>query len=149
MRIAIVFVVLEAIVMTGLRVFVALVVLALVWGWYRLLMRRERAPGVVVSHQQGEWRRRKHPRPAAWRQGSNTARVAFTAADGEEYEVPFYYPSGVGDDYAEGQRVTMAYQRSNPRNAVIDEGRANYTDMIFATAVVVVLAVWYAADRLF
>ena len=50
---------------------------------------------------------------------------------------------------AEGQRVTMAYQRSNPRNAVIDEGRANYTDMIFATAVVVVMAVWYVADRLF
>ena len=63
--------------------------------------------------------------------------------------VPFHYGSGVGDDYVEGQRVTMAYQRSNPRNAVIDEGRANYTDMIFATAVVVVMAVWYVADRLF
>ena len=141
------FEILEAIVMTGLRVLATLVVLALAWGWYRLLMRRERAPGVVVSHRQGEWRRRKLPRPAVWRQGSNTALVAFTAADDEEYEVPFHYASGVGDDYAEGQLVTMAYQRSNPRNAVIDEGRANYTDMIFATTVVVGLAAWYVADR--
>jgi hypothetical protein len=148
-RIAIVFAYLEALVMTGLRVFATLVALALAWGWYRLLTRRERAAGVVVAHAQGQWRRRMRPRPAAWRQGSNTAVVAFTAADDTEYEVPFHYQSGAWDDYAEGQRVTVAYQRSNPRNAVIDEGRANYTDMIFATAVVVVFAVWYAADRLF
>ena len=143
------FALLEALVATGLRLLATLVVLALAWGWYRLLMRRERAAGVVVGHQQGEWRRRKLPRPAAWRQGSSTALIGFTAADGYEYEVPFHYQSGVGNDYAEAQRVTVAYQRSNPRNAVIDQGRANYTDMIFATAVVVVLAVWYAADRLF
>lgn len=135
--------------MTGLRAFAALVVLALAWGWYRLLMRRERAPGVVIAHQQGAWRRRKFPRPAVRRQGSSTALISFMAADDTEYEVPFHYQSGVGDDYAEGQLVTVAYQRSNPRNAVIDEGRANYTDMIFATAVVVVVAVWYVADRLF
>jgi hypothetical protein len=144
-----VFAFLEALVTTGLRVFATLVVLALAWGWYRLLMRRERAAGVVVAHRQGSWRRRKLPRPAAWRQDSSTALVAFTAADGTDYEVPFHYASGGWDDYAEGQRVTMAYQRSNPRNAVIDEGRANYTDMIFATAVVVVVAAWYVADRLF
>lgn len=148
-KIGVVFEILEAIVMTGLKVLATLVVLALAWGWYRLLMRRERAPGVVVAHQQGEWRRRKLPRPAAWRQDSSTALVAFTAGDGTEHEVPFHYQSGVGDDYAEGQDVTVAYQRSNPRNAVIDEGRANYTDMVFATAVVVVLAVWFVADRLF
>ena len=135
--------------MTGLKIFATLVVLALVWGWYRLLMRRERAPGVVVSHRQGKWRRRKLPRPAVWRQGSSTAVVAFTAADDTEHEVPFHYASGAGDDYAEGQLVTVAYQRSNPHNAVIDEGRANYTDMIFATVVVVVVAVWYVADRVF
>ena len=146
-RIAVVFEILEAIVMTGLRVLATLVVLALAWGWYRLLVRRERAPGVVVAHQEGRWRRRTLPRPAAWRQGSSTALVAFTAADGTDHEVPFYYQSGVGDDYAEGQRVTVAYQRGNPRNAVIDEGRANYTDMIFATTVVVGRAAWYVADR--
>ena len=140
---------LEAIVLTGARVLATVAVLALAWGWYRLLMRRERAAGVVVEHAQGRWRRRKLPRPAVWRQGSNTAIVAFTAADGSEHEVPFHYASGVWDDYAEGQRVIVAYQRSNPRNAVIDEGRASYTDMIFATAVIVVLAVGYAADRLF
>ena len=50
-------------------------------------------------------------------------------------------------DYAEGQLVAVAYQRSNPRNAVIDEGRANYTDMIFATVVVFAVAVWYVVDR--
>ena len=143
------FALLEALVSTGLRVFVALVLLALAWGWYRLLTRRERAAGVVVGHQQGEWRRRALPRPAAWRQDSNTAVVAFAAADGTEYEVSVAYSSGVGDDYAEGQRVTVAYQRGNPRNAVIDEGRANYTEMIFVTAVVVVLAVWYLVDRAF
>ena len=104
---------------------------------------------VVVEHQQGRWRRRKLPRPSVMRRGSNTALVAFTAADGTEHEVPFRYPSGAGEDYAEGQRVTVAYQPSNPRNAVIDEGRANYTDMIFATAVVVVAAVWYVVDRFF
>jgi hypothetical protein len=144
-----VFAVFEALVLTGLRVLVALVVVALAWGWYRLLMRRERAAGVVVSHQQGRWRRRTFPRPAAWRQDSSTALVAFTAADDTEYEVPFYYASGAWHDYAEGQRVTVAYQRSNPRNAVIDQGRANYTDMIFATAVVVGVAVWFVIDRLF
>ncbi len=143
------FALLEALVVTGLKVFATLVVLALAWGWYRLLMRRERAAGVVVAHRQGQWRRRKLPRPAVQRQGSSTALIAFTAADDTEYEVPFHYASGAWSDYAEGQRVTVAYQRSNPRNAVIDEGRANYTDMIFATAVVVVVAVWYLADRLF
>ena len=135
--------------MTGLRVFATLVVLALAWGWYQLLMRRERAAGVVIAHQQGKWRRRVNPRPAVWRQGSNTALVAFTAADGAEHEVPFHYPPSAEDNHAEGQRVTVVYQRSNPRNAVIDQGRANYTDMIFATSVVVAVAVWYAVDRLF
>ena len=148
-KIALVFAILEAVVFTGLRILALAVVLALAWGWYRLLMRRERAAGVVIAHAEGQWRRRRHPRPAAWRQDSNTALVAFTAADGAEHEVPFYYQSGVGDDYVEGQAVTVIYQRSNPRNAVIDEGRANYTDMIFATVVVVVFAVWYAVDRLF
>jgi hypothetical protein len=148
-RIAIVFALLEALVFTGLKVLATLVVLALAWGWYRLLMRRERAAGVVVAHVEGQWRRRKNPRPEAWRQASSTARVAFTAADGFEHEVPFHYQSGAGDDYAEGQRVTVVYQRGNPRNAVIDQGRANYTDMIFVTVVVVVAAVWWAADRLF
>ena len=143
------FAVLETLVMTGLRVLATLAVLALAWGWYRLLMRRERAAGVVVEHREGGWRRRKLPRPSVWRQGSSTARIAFTAGDGSEHEVPFHYQSGAGDDYAEGQRVTVVYQRSNPRNAVIDEGRANYTDMVFATVVLVVLAVWYAADRFF
>ena len=135
--------------MTGLRVFATLVVLALAWGWYRLLMRRERAPGVVVAHHEGQWRRRKLPRPAAWRQGSSAALVAFTDGDGTEHEVPFHYQSGVWDDYAQGQRVTVVYQRTNPRNAVIDEGRANYTDMIFATVVVVGIAVWFLVDRFF
>jgi hypothetical protein len=145
----VVFPYLEALVATGLRVFAALVVLAVAWGWYRLLMRRDRAPGVVAAHEEGRWYRRKYPRPSAWRQHSNTAWVAFIAGDGTEYEVPVDYPSGGGDDYSEGQVVTVVYQRSNPRNAVIDEGHANYTDMIFATVVVVGFVVWYVLDRLF
>jgi hypothetical protein len=143
-----VFAVLETFVFTGLRIFALVVVLALARGWYRLLMRRGRAAGVVIGHQRGQWRRRSHPRPAAWRQGSSTALIEFTASDGAMYQVPFYYQSGVGDDYAEGQAVTVLYQRDNPRNAVIDEGRANYTDMIFATAVVIAIAVAFAVDRL-
>jgi hypothetical protein len=142
-----VFSILETVVIAGLRVLSTLVVLALAWGWYRLLMRRERAPGIVVAHDEGRWRRRKLPRPAVWRQGSHTARVAFTTVDGEEIEVPYHYPSGTWHEYAEGRRVTVIYQRSKPLNAVIDEGPANYTDMVFATAVVAVLAVWFAVDR--
>ena len=143
------FAVLETLVFTGLRVLATIVVLALAWGWYRLLIRRERAAGVVVAHREGAWRRRKNPRPAVWRQGSSSALIAFTAADGTEHEVPFHYQSGVGSDYAEERRVTVVYQRSNPRNAVIDEGRANYTDMIFPTVVVLGMAIWYAVDRFF
>jgi hypothetical protein len=143
-----VFAILETIVFTGLKALAALAVAALAWGWYRLLSRRERAAGIVVAHSEGAWRHRSFPRPAAMRQGSSAAIVAFTAADGTRHEVPFYYQSGVSD-YSAGQRVTVAYQRDNPHNAVIDEGPASYTDMVFATVVVVVLAVWFAVDRLF
>lgn len=89
------------------------------------------------------------PRPGARAPTPRWSRSQPPMTPSTKYEVPFHYQSGAWDDYAEGQRVTVAYQRSNLRNAVIDEGRANYTDMIFATAVVVVVAIWYAADRLF
>lgn len=61
----------------------------------------------------------------------------------------FRYPPGAVDEYAEGQRLTVAHLAQQPAHAVIDERRANYTDMIFATAVVVVAAVWYVVDRFF
>ena len=118
-------------------------------GWYRLLARRASAAGVVEEVEPGRFvrPRRGGPGTVTYRTTA-TAFVTFTPADGRSLRFPFAFHEGLGDHVA-GQTVTVLYDPRDPRNATVDRGPANTTEMVFFTGLAAVVALVSVLVELF
>ena len=124
------------------------VVAGLARGWYRLLARRVSAEGVVEEVEPGQDTRGRRAGVTVYRRSTATAFVTFAAVDGRSGRFPFAFHEGLGD-YVAGQTVTVLYDPRDPRNATVDRGPANYTEMVFFTGLAVVVGLVSVLVELF